>query len=190
MPDKLPEDKKNEINPRDGAGVVKRVLTSPRKEVTEPEKEIRFTRSTQGTLFFFLGIFCTMLCIGTLFNEYVNWGPWHASFKAYWWLSLIPLIPAALFFRLGVHCVRHAYIILTPMGVEIFPFWKPEKNLQVIFWSDIDHSEFTENRMILHYNKEETGGVVTSLNPIGKRNYPFLQKAINGRLKANSNSES
>lgn len=174
------------VDPNDGAGIAKRIFGSPRKEIVEPEKEVRFTRSSQATLFFFLGILCLMVSIGTLFNEFVNWGPTHSDFKAYWWLSLIPLIPAALFFRIGVHCVRHAYIIFTPMGIEIFPFWKPEKNLQVVFWSDIDHADFVANQMILHYNAEETGGVVTSLYPIGKQNYPLLKKAINGRI---NNSE-
>ena len=173
---------KQPVDPRDGAGVVKRILTSPNKSVTEPEKEIRFTRSSQASTFFFLAIISTMLCIGTLFNEYINWGPWHADFKAYWWLSLIALIPAAIFLRIGIHCIRHAYIILTPMGIEIFPFWKPQKNLQVIFWSDIDHAEFKGSDLILHYNKEETAGIVSSLKPIGKLNYSLLQKAIRGRL--------
>jgi len=104
------------VDPRDGAGVVKRILTSPNKSVTEPEKEIRFTRSSQASTFFFLAIISIMLCIGTLFNEYINWGPWHADFKAYWWLSLIALIPAAIFLRIGIHCIRHAYIILTLFG--------------------------------------------------------------------------
>jgi hypothetical protein len=153
------------------------------KSIAEPEKEIRFTRSAQASFFLFLGIISTMICIGTLFNEYVNWGPWHADFKAYWWLSLIALIPAAIFFRIGIHCVRHAYIILTPLGVEIFPFWKPEKNLQVIFWSDIDHADFSGNNMKLHFNKEETAGVVTSLKPISKKNHSLLEIAISGRLK-------
>jgi len=40
--------------------------------------------------------------------------------------------------------------------------------------------------MTLHYNAEETSGVVTSLKPIGKANYPFLQKAVNGRLNSDS----
>jgi hypothetical protein len=156
----------------------------PTKSVAEPEKEIRFTRSAQAALFFFLGIICTMICIGTLFNQYINWGPWHADFKAYWWMCLIALIPAALFIRIGIHCIRHAYIILTPMGIELFPFWKPQKNLQVIFWSDIDHAAFSGDTMTLHYNQEETAGVVTSLKPIGKLNYPLLEKAIAGRLNS------
>lgn len=176
-------------DPRDGAGPLKRILDSPVKPVAEPEKEIRFTRSAQASTFFFLGAICTMIAIGILFNEYVNWGPWHADFKAYWWLSLIPLVPAAIFFRIGIHCVRHAYIILTPMGVELFPFWKPQKNLQVIFWSDIDHAEFNDHLMTLHYNEEETGGIVSSLKPIGKANYPLLETAINGRLNTSTPSK-
>jgi hypothetical protein len=181
MPTK-PKAETEQVDPRAGASSLKRIFTSPNKSVVEQEKEIRFTRSAQASLFFFLGIICTMICIGTLFNEYVNWGPWHANFKAYWWMSLTALIPAAIFFRIGIHCIRHAYIILTPIGVELFPFWKPQKNLQVIFWSDIDHAEFSGDIMKLHYNKEETGGIVSSLKPIGKLNYPLLEKAISGRL--------
>lgn len=179
MPDSPDE---TQTDPRAGASPLKRIFDSPNKPVQEQEKEIRFTRSAQASLFFFLGIICTMICIGTLFNEYINWGPWHADFKAYWWMSLIALIPAAIFFRIGIHCIRHAYIILTPIGVELLPFWRPQKNLQVIFWSDIDHAEFDKHIMKLHYNKKETAGVVTSLKPIGRANYPLLETAINGRL--------
>jgi hypothetical protein len=42
--------------------------------------------------------------------------------------------------------------------------------------------------MKLHYNKEETGGIVSSLKPIGKQNYPLLEKAINGRLNKTDQS--
>lgn len=169
-------------NPNDGASIVKRILTSPNKPVTEPEKEIRFTRAAQASLFFFLSIISVMIGIGTLFNEFINWGPQHPDFKAYWWLSLLAIIPAALFLRIGIHCIRHAFIILTPMGIEIFPFWKPQKNLQLVFWSDINHAEFTGHIMKLHFNKEETAGIITTLKPIGKLNYPLLEKAINGRI--------
>ncbi len=158
------------------------------KSIAEPEKELRFTRAAQASLFFFLGVISTMVCIGTLFNEFVNWGLWHPEFKEHWWFSLIALMPAAIFFRIGLHCIRHAYLILTPLGVEIFPFWKPEKNLQLIFWSDIDHAVFSDHTMTLHFNKEETSGVVITLRPIGKSNYPLLHTAMLGRLKKSEES--
>jgi len=153
--------------------------------VAEPEKEVRFTRSAQASTFFILAVLCIMLGVGTLFNEFINWGPWHADFKAYWWLSLIPVIPAMVFFHIGVHCIRHAYIILTPMGVEIFPFWKPEKNLQVIFWSDIHLTEFKDQKMTLHYNKDKTSGAVISLKPISKKLHHLLEKAVKARTLEN-----
>jgi len=128
-------------DPRSGAGILKRIFTSPHKSIAEPEKEIRFTRSAQAIPFLLLSVIFIMLCISSLFCMFINWGPWHADFKEYWWLSLFPLIPAFICYRVAQHCLRHAYLILTPMGVEIFPFFKPQANLNVIFWSDIHHAE-------------------------------------------------
>ncbi len=167
------------------AGALKRLFTSSTKSLAEPEKEIRFTRSAQASTFFTLAVISAALSVSSLFCIYVNWGPHHYDFKENWWLSLLPLIPALLFFRMGIHCIRHAYLILSPMGVEIFPFWKPQKNLQVIFWSDIDHAEFDSNLLKLHYNKDETSGIILSLKPISKQNYPLLEHAIQGRLNSN-----
>lgn len=164
------------------AGMIKRLITTSNKTIAEPEKEIRFTRSAQATLFFLLAILCVVICISSLFCIYVNWGPWHYDFKENWWISLLALIPAIGFLRIGVHCIRHAYIILTPMGVEIFPLLKPQKNLQVIFWSDIDHIELDRSLLKIHYNPEESAGIILSLKPISKSHYPLLKKAITGRI--------
>ena len=172
-----------DIDPRAGASLLKRIFTSPNKAIAEPEKEIRFTRVAQATVFFFLTVIFMMVFISTLFCMYINWGPWHNDFHENWWYSLFALIPAALCFRIALHCIRHAYIILTPMGIEIFPFFKPQKNLQVIFWSDIHHADRDFYELTLHYNEDETSGIVLSLKPIGKNNYELIETAIQGRLK-------
>lgn len=169
-------------DPRAGASLLKRIFTAPHKSIAEPEKEIRFTRVAQAKFFFVLSVLFMMLCVSTLFCMFINWGPWHADFKEYWWLSLLALIPAFICLRIAFHCVRHAYLILTPMGVEIFPFFKPQENLQVIFWSDIDHAEIEGNFLKLHANPEETSGTILSLKPIGEQNYLLLDTAIQGRL--------
>ena len=165
---------------------LRELFSTNTKAVAEPEKEIRFTRSAQATFFLILTVLCIVLCISSLFCIYVNWGPWHYDFKENWWMSLLALIPALIFFRIAVHCIRHAYIILTPMGVEIFPLIKPQKNLQVIFWSDIDHVEIDRSLLKIHYNAEETAGIILSLKPISKSNYPLLDKAILGRISRNN----
>jgi len=171
------------VDPREGAGLLKRIFTAPHKNIAEQEKEIRFTRTAQATFFFILTVIFSMLFISSLFCMFINWGPWHADFDEYWWMSLLPLIPAFICLRIAFQCIRHAYLILTPMGVEIFPFFKPQENLQVIFWSDIHHAEVEGDMLKLHSNEEETSGTILSLKPIGKKNYHLLEVAIQGRLK-------
>lgn len=169
-------------NIEEPASFWKRIFTSPNKAIAEPEKEIRFTRSAQATVFLVAAVLCCALCICTLFCAFVNWGYTDYTFTNYWWVSLFPLIPAFILYRIGIHCIKHAYIILTPMGVELFPFWKPQKNLQVIFWSDIDHADVEGNLLKLHNDAEETGGTIISLKPIIRNQHHLLARAINGRL--------
>lgn len=149
--------------------------------VSEEHKELRFTRSRQATCFFLISVFFLMLGVGSFIALFASWGPADSDFQRYAWLCLIPLLPAFLVFRLGIHCVRHAYILLSPMGIEIFPFIKPEKNLQVLFWSQIEAYDFTPTQLILHTNKEKTAGVVVTLKPVAHSQICLLQKAITAR---------
>lgn len=152
------------------------------KALAEPEKELRFTRSAQAQQFALLAAFCIAASVCTFFCAYLNWGPQDYTLKNYWWVSLLPLIPAFFFLRLAFRCVKHAYIILSPLGIEVFPFYKPEKNLQVIYWAQIHHATFQDEKMFLHFNKERSGGIVTTLRPIRKQRWPLLQQAVEGRL--------
>jgi len=170
-------------DPRSGAGLLKRIFTAPHKNIAEQEKEIRFTRASQATFFFILSVVFVMIFVSSLFCMFINWGPWHTDFNEYWWMSLIALIPSFICLRIAFQCIRHAYLILTPMGVEIFPFLKPQENLQVIFWSDIHHAEVEGDTLKLHANEEETSGTILSLKPLGRKNYHLLEVAIEGRLK-------
>ena len=91
---------------------------------------------------------------------------------------------AALFFRLAFRCARHAYIILTPLGIEIFPFFNSRENLQVLYWSQIADSELNDrNELVIHFNEEQTSGVVASLAPITPSRRILLERAIKGRMQ-------
>lgn len=153
------------------------------KAIAEPEKELRFTRSSQAQLFFLIAVFCVAITVCSLFYSYINWGASDYTLKTYFWVYLLPLIPAAILIKIAMHCVRYAYIILSPLGIEIFPFVKPEDNLQVIYWSQIDHVEFDYDIMTLHFDAEESSGVVVSLAPIQKKQWKLLEHAVHARIK-------
>jgi hypothetical protein len=149
--------------------------------VKSPEKELRFTRSGQAVIFWLLaavlaGVTIT-LGLTTLYRD-INPDLPHPL-----WV-LLPLIVAVFFVRLAINMTRHAYLILTPMGLEIFPLWRPEQGMRVVFWQEIDAVEFDENltRMTLHFDAEKTSGVHASLRPIRTDLRPALVKAVRGRV--------
>lgn len=150
--------------------------------VASPEKELRFTRAHQARVFAVIGAmsFCTALLIALtawLFRAD------HPELPSAWW-SLPALALVGLCHRAALHCVRHAYIILSPVGVEIFPLIRPERNMRLVPWAQITEAEFSKLRLTLHYNAEHTAGIHLSLRPLSPLGRLLLEKAILGRLKA------
>jgi hypothetical protein len=147
--------------------------------VAEPQKELRFTRAGQAVPAAILGAVCAIAAL-----IFVTVGIYRSSNPDLphpaW--GLIPLALALGFFRLAWHCARHAYILLSPIGVEIFPFFRPGANMQVIPWAGIVAAEVDDGRLTLHFNPEKTSGIHLSLAPISKDRRELLAKAIRGRL--------
>lgn len=154
------------------------------RRVTEPEKELRFTRTHQATQFLILTAILITISLGIFSSMYSKWGPNDPDFYKYVWLCLIPLPIAAVVMKVAIHCIRHAYILLSPLGVEIFPFFKPEKNLQVIFWAEIHGVDFSSatTRMTIHTDSDHTSGIVATLTPISPAQRQLLKAALDNRL--------
>ena len=152
------------------------------KDVAEPHKELRFTRAGQAQGFYIAGATALAVSIFIL----ITWLLGHPSFL--WWMPLLPLAAAIALIKLALLCTRHAYLILTPLGVEVFPLWKPEKNLLLMYWTEITDAEIVDDEQILklHRNTEKTSGVVVTLKPIHKNQWPLLRKAITGRMSENT----
>lgn len=146
------------------------------KPLEEPHKELRFTRAQQAQFFFILA--AVFLSGGVLLLILKN----HPDVR--WWHSLICLLPTMICLKTAFFCTRHAYLILTPLGIEIFPFRHAEKNLEMRFWSEFTAADFDEEltKLTLHTNAEKTAGLVISLHPIIISQRPFLKKAILGRV--------
>ncbi|MEN8772304.1 MAG: hypothetical protein ABF379_03970 [Akkermansiaceae bacterium] len=148
------------------------------KEVAEPHKELRFTRAGQAQGFIIIGAvsFAFSLLIG------LTWFMGHPAFT--WWMALPFLILSVFLTKVSAHCARHAYIILTPLGVEIFPLIKPRDNLNLVYWTQISDAEFDEEltALKLHFNEDQSSGIILSLKPILTKKRPLLKKALEGRL--------
>jgi len=149
------------------------------KDIAEPHKELRFTRSAQAQGFFV--VTAVAFAFGLLIGVTALMG--HPNFQ--WWMPLPFFLLTGFLVPFSMRCARHAYLILTPLGIEVFPLLKPEKNLNLIYWNQLHSADFNDDLTLLklHFDKEQTGGVVLSLKPIQEKQRPLLKKALEGRLK-------
>lgn len=148
------------------------------KPVAEPHKELRFTRIGQAQSFMVIAAVSFAFALLIAITAFMG----HPSFR--WWMTLPFLALAIVLARLSGRCARHAYLILTPLGIEIFPLLKPEKNLNLVYWTQIEEAEFNQDLTLLklHYNREKTAGIILSLKPILEKKRPLLRKALLGRI--------
>ena len=144
-----------------------------------PEKELRFTRSHQSILFWALGIGLVLTAIGL---GILAW--WQLRNPPPWWLVLVPTLLAAGAFVMAWRLTRHAYVLLSPVGVEIFPFWKPVDHFQLLPWSSIESAEFSPDArwLTLTLAGYEDAKVILTLDPIKPSARPLLKKAMLGIL--------
>lgn len=149
--------------------------------VKAPDKELRFTRSGQaagfglaGAVSFAVGV--TLLATATYrdVNPDLPHGFWSVPF----------LILSVGFVWLARHLAKHAYLILTPLGLEIFPFFFPSKNLHLVMWQEITAAEVSEDGkwLILHFNEEKSAGLHLSMRPVARKLRSLLAKAVLGRV--------
>lgn len=145
--------------------------------VSNPEKEIRFTRSSQARSFAVAG--AVLIGVAATLFATARWGK--GSPIRYWHMAPALLMAGASFW-LSYRCAKHAFLILSPVGIEFFPFYKPAQNFRLWSWAEFHHAEVIGKRLLLHFNEEETGGAVISLSPMLERSCQLLDLAIEGRM--------
>ncbi len=150
-------------------------------KIQSPEKELRFTRSGQAIHFWIgaavlaaVGITILATAICRDINPRLPHPAW----------ALLPLALAGITVRLAVRMTRHAYLILTPLGIEIFPFFRPSEGMRLVLWQELDHAEVNEKttRLTLHHDSGKTSGIHLLLTPIRADRRTLLAKAVIGRL--------
>jgi hypothetical protein len=146
-----------------------------------PEKELRFTRSGQAALFWVLaavlgavGVTLLATAIYRDINPLLPHPAW----------ALLPIGLAVAVARLATSLTRHAYLILTPLGIEIFPFFRPAEGMRLVAWQELAAAEVNARmtRLTLHHNLEKSSGIHLSLKPIRADRRSLLAKAVIGRL--------
>lgn len=157
--------------------------------VQSPEKELRFTRSGQATAFF---LSAAMLAAGAVtIAATAVYRESHPELPHPAW-ALLLLLLAASTCRVAIHLTRHAYLILTPLGLEIFPFFRPAVGMRLVLWQEIHAAETdsAQTRLTLHHDAAKTSGIHLSLNPIRGDRRPLLIKAVTARIALQNPSPS
>ena len=137
-----------------------------RIEPADPGKELRFTRGAQAVHFVVGAVVCACAAFALLTLGFWPWNPDGSPFWAYWWLGLVPVLPFGLCLWLAIYCTSHAYVILSPVGVEVFSLFYPSENFRLVPWTSIRGVRVAGSRMILEFGAVGHGGVVLSLRPL------------------------
>lgn len=150
-------------------------------QVQSPEKELRFTRSGQAPLFWVLAAVMVAVAVtlgATSIYRDVNPELPHPAW------TLLPLVLAVVSGRLAINLTRHAYLILTPLGIEIFPFFRPAAGMRLVTWQEVAAAEVNagKTQLTLHHDAAQTSGIHLSLKPIRADRRELLARAVIGRV--------
>jgi len=151
------------------------------RPLQSPGKELRFTRSGQAPLFWVAAAVLASVTVTLLacapyraVNPLLPHPAW----------ALVPLALAGLAARSAVRLTRHAYLILTPLGIEIFPFFRPARFMRLVTWQEIAEAEIDADLTLLtlHHDLARTSGLHLSLAPIREDRRKLLAKAVAARV--------
>lgn len=90
------------------------------------------------------------------------------------------LVPAVLCLAAGCRCLKHAAVIVTPVGVEILPFLRARRTMQWFFWQQIRSADREGGRLNLRLADGSTAAV--SLRPITAASRDMLAHAVRQRV--------
>ncbi|HEX5790871.1 MAG TPA: hypothetical protein VFY13_06940 [Luteolibacter sp.] len=153
------------------------------RAVRQPEQELRFTRAAQSVPYWCASAMLVAAAVTWVASSfYRDLVP--DLFQLLW--ALPALIGAVIAGRIALHLTRHAYLILTPLGIEILPLWRPQRSMQVVFWTEITDVETDpkQSRLTLHFDAQRRSGIHLTLRPIPRERRALLIRAVMERVGA------
>jgi hypothetical protein len=151
-----------------------------------PFQELRFTRSRQAVTFVIAGV--VFLCLAAA--AMLWWFQWVERPGWLWLAALAPTLLSWACLRSAVSMTRHAYLLLSPIGIEIFPFLRPARNMQLVSWSEIAHAAVTPDHRMLELSLTGGGKIFITLAPVKRSAVPLLKKAVCGVMEKRADGES
>ena len=139
--------------------------------------ELRFTRSRQAVVSLAWGLGCLLLSLGLFILHFQRF----THPPALGW-GFVPLLPGMLFLWLAWHQLRHPFLVLTRIGVEIYPFFLPARNMHLLLWQQISQSEIIADppQLILTRADATDAKIFITLAPLVPRQRALLQTALVG----------
>ena len=145
--------------------------------------ELRFTRSGQAVTFIVAGVLALSLGLAlAVLGWRWPWRGWPEPVLSSPWWGLLPILPAGAAFWFGLRLSRVPYLVFTPAGLEIYPFFKPTAQSQFVTWSEVavlEHDDRRE-RLTVHFRGPENSGVILTLAPLSRRSQNLLARVVAG----------
>ena len=145
--------------------------------------ELRFTRAWQSIPFFFAALGLACLSFVLLLVSLPIWTHQSVSLWGRPWYALIPLPFAGAAIWTGIHLCKHAYFIFTPLGIELFSFWRPSKNLQLVSWAEVESVTADDQMLEIALDGEKDSAIFVSLAPLRPEARQLLQHTCEGVMK-------
>lgn len=144
-------------------------------------RELRFTRSGQARIFWICGaVFaaCAMVLAVVALERESNPSLPHGLW------ACVPLLLSMASIWLAIRLTRHAFMVLTLNGIEIYPFLRPAADMRLVLWHEIHSAEVDDSLSLLtlHFDADKTSGLHVVLVPVRKDRRRWLADAITARL--------
>lgn len=173
MPEPNPQPTTSSPSPVQPGLGVKNIQHIPVKD-----RELRFTRNRTGGVLLATGLLLIIIAVFLQITGHNTITPYLPT--PLWVMQAMVLFPAGLCLLTAARCLKHAAIIITPVGVEILPFLRARHTMQWFFWQQIHAAETRGNKLILH--TIDGNGVTINLLPITATSKQLLLYAIQQRI--------
>ena len=148
------------------------------RHIPARERELRFTRNRAGSVLLAAGFLLIATAAFLQLTGYDTITPYLPA--PLWAMQAAALVPAVLCLIAGSLCLKHAAVIVTPVGVEILPFLRARRAMQWCFWQQIRSADRKGGRLNLRLTDGST--VAVSLRSMTAASREMLVHAVRQRV--------